>query len=91
MSLRGRVTTWQSPERVPLNYYDTGYQQSIHNAKSGQLIWEADDYDEFGNVAIAHIGNDRYTGRIYSPVGTIIEVGTDDIPYAPVPIIATFI
>ena len=73
--------SYPSGFKIKLNYYDTGYQQSIHNAKSGLLIWEADDYDEFGNVAVAHIGNDRYTGRIYSPVGTIIEVGTDDILY----------
>lgn len=73
--------SYPSGFNIKLNYYDTGYQQSIHNAKSGQLIWEADDYDEFGNVAVAHIGNDRYTGRIYSPVGTIIETGTDDILY----------
>lgn len=33
-------------------------------------------------MAVAHIGNDRHTGRIYSPVGTITEAGTDNILYS---------
>lgn len=72
------TVTYPSGFKVSLDYYATGRLRRISNAATDAAIWEATEYDEFGNAVGTHLGNGRVAATCYNPTGTVSETNVDD-------------
>ncbi len=71
------TVTYPSGFKVSLDYYATGRLRRVSNAATGDLIWEATEYDELGNAAGAYLGNGHDVATCYNPTGTVSETNVD--------------
>lgn len=69
--------TYPSGFKVSLDYYVTGRLRRVSNAATDVTVWEATEYDEYGNAAGAHLGNGRDVATCYNPTGTVSETNVD--------------
>ena len=51
---------------------------TTYNAATDSVIWEATEYDEFGNAVGTHLGNGRVAATCYNPTGTVSETNVDN-------------
>ena len=72
------TVTYPSGFKVSLDYYATGRLRRISNAATDSVIWEATEYDEFGNAVGTHLGNGRVAATCYNPTGTVSETNVDN-------------
>ncbi|MDQ6959532.1 MAG: SpvB/TcaC N-terminal domain-containing protein [Mariprofundaceae bacterium] len=65
----GRVGTITYPTGITIkrNYSAAGFLQSVSNAASGAIIWQANSMDAFGHVTSESFGNGVTTTRSYDP------------------------
>ena len=69
--------TYPSGFKVSLDYYATGRLRRVSDAATDATVWEATEYDEYGNAAGAHMGNGRDVATCYNPTGTVAETNVD--------------